>query len=51
MRQIAEGSQTQPNPIDPALLDVLEIMALRSRGRQTRNIAIWLAPPRVRAGR
>ncbi len=51
MRQITEAAQKQQNPIDPALLDVLEIMNLRSRGRQTKNLAIWLAPQRFRAGR
>ena len=51
MRQIAEASQKQQNAIDPALLDVLEIMTLRSRGRQTKTLAIWLAPQRLRAGR
>jgi len=51
MRLIAEAAQQQQSPIDAALLDVLEIMTLRSRGRQTKSLAIWLAPQRFRPGR
>lgn len=42
---------THATASDAALQDILELMALRSRGRQTKTFAVWLAAPRSRPGR
>ncbi len=47
----ATSATQQQTASDAALQDLLELMALRSRGRQARSFAVWLAEPRSRIGR